>query len=232
VNGALPLPRITTTNHWMQTYQLLREHILERKLGPNEKLITPTLANQLGVSPTPIRDALNRLEAEGLVRTIPKVGTFVTSIDGNNVVDITDSRRMIEHWVVEKLHLTAANRITRTIDRLEAIVEQSRKHLDRGELEIYTQSRLDYDFHMELVTLGGNAKNAEMYKSLMRFSYYHLGGKLLTLDKFLASVAQHQNIVDALKRADTATVKEQISIHLDYSRDNLLEAIAHNGGFL
>ena len=94
------LPRIDTSNLWDKTYVLLKDRILRRDFKPNEKLSIPDLAAQLGVSRTPIRDALNRLEKDGLVKTVSKVGTFINALEVREVVEIMDTRLMLDLWVV------------------------------------------------------------------------------------------------------------------------------------
>ncbi len=228
----MTLQKIQTSNNWEQTYHALREHILRRKFGPNQKLLTPQLSEQLGVSPTPIRDALNRLESEGLVRTVSKVGTFVTPVDGNNVVDLIESRQMMEFWVIDKWTSYSAEVLDKSIDQIDAIVAQSRELLNSGKLEVYLQSGLDYEFHLELIRLGGNTKNVEMYKSLMNYRFFNLAGELVTMEMCRQSVEQHEAIVLALKSGDSMLIKQKITLHLDYSRMNLLDAIEQNGGFI
>ncbi|WP_201305319.1 GntR family transcriptional regulator [Paenibacillus puerhi] len=82
---------------------MLKESIIRRKFDPNQKLSIPELSDQMGVSRTPVRDALNRLEMEGLVKTVSKVGTFVVAITAEDVLNIMDTRLMLELWVVDKL---------------------------------------------------------------------------------------------------------------------------------
>ncbi len=228
----MSLPKVSTSNNWVQTYQILREYILARKFGPNEKLSIPLLSEQLGVSPTPIRDAINRLESERLVRTVSKVGTFVTPIDGNNVLDLINSRKMIEHWVVSQWEEYSKDQRERTLSRLNQIVNASLELLAGGNVEVYLQMNYDSDFHLELVRLGGNKKNEEIYKSLMNYHFFNLGGSLVTLDKMTTSARQHEAILRALSSGDVSLMKTKISEHLDYSRDNLIDAIERNGGIL
>src|SRR5690349_17475333 len=103
VVSSMSLPRIDNSNLWDKTYSILKEQIIRREFGANEKLSIPKLAEQLGISRTPIRDALNRLEMDGLVKTISKVGTFVSAIDEKTILDIMDTRLMLEFWVIEKI---------------------------------------------------------------------------------------------------------------------------------
>ena len=92
----MDLPKLDNTNLWDKTYVILKDRILKRDFQADEKLSIPELASQLGVSRTPIRDALNRLETEGLVKTISKVGTFVNAIDTEDFLNIMDTRLMLE----------------------------------------------------------------------------------------------------------------------------------------
>src|SRR5690348_13796755 len=104
------LPKLDTSNLWDQTYNILKDRIIHRQFAPNQKLIIPELAETLGISRTPIRDALTRLEMDGLVRTISKVGTFVTPITSKDICDIMETRLILEDWAVDRFMKSAPDK--------------------------------------------------------------------------------------------------------------------------
>src|SRR5690348_1976384 len=103
MNCPMDLPKLNASNVWDQTYLLLKDHIIKRKFASNQKLSIPDLIEQLGVSRTPIRDAINRLETDGLLKTVARVGTYVVPIEEGFINDIIDCRMMIEHWIIDKI---------------------------------------------------------------------------------------------------------------------------------
>src|SRR5690606_32682147 len=113
------LSKLDTSNLWDQTYSLLKESIIRREFAPNQKLMIPELAETLGISRTPIRDALTRLEMDGLVRSVPKVGTFVTPITSGDVRDIIETRIILEQWAVDKfIEMAHGNQQLAVLERM------------------------------------------------------------------------------------------------------------------
>ncbi|MDR3588792.1 MAG: GntR family transcriptional regulator [Negativicutes bacterium] len=226
----MELPKIDNSNLWDKTYTLLKERIVRREFQPNQKLSIPELATQLGVSRTPIRDALNRLEMDGLVKTVSKVGTFVNAIEVEDVLDTIDTRLMLELWVVEKLPALSKKEFAGKIRKLEAVLAEASVAVKEATLESYLRSDYNLRFHLEFVKMGNNKKNVELYLAMMNYHFLAVEHSLITTDMVVSAIDQHYSIVKALKRDDFAAVKESIRLHLDDSKDRLVARIKANGG--
>lgn len=226
------IPKITTANHWTQVYQILRAGILQRKFGPNEKIGIPELAAHLGVSPTPIRDALGRLEAEGLIRTVPKVGTFVAPVGTKRAADMIESRLMMETWVLDKWPELPDPKKAATIDRLRALTGQADQPLDGDGWEPRQEGDPDREFHLTFIASGGNEHMAEVYETTLNYRVFNLARKWITPEMHRKTWLQHRDIVDSLASGDLRQAREAVETHLDSSKRNLLAIMEQSGGFL
>ncbi|MBP1988879.1 GntR family transcriptional regulator [Paenibacillus eucommiae] len=226
----MQLQKLNVTQVWDQAYTLIKELILRREFGANQKLSIPELAEQLGISRTPIRDALNRLEMEGLVKTVSKVGTFVVAIEEDNILDTLDSRLMIDYWVVGQLTQAPKEQYAGTLQKLQLNVEEARRALEDTDPNVYLQSSFDLDFHLIFVELGGNKKNIDIYRSLMHHRFLNIAGSKLTREMLNRSFQQHLHIYECIQAGSFDDAKKAISAHLEYSKQNLLEIIKQSGG--
>ena len=112
-----------------QVFQTIRDDILKGKYEENDELREATLGKELGVSRTPVREALRQLELEGLVNIIPNKGAYVTGISDKDVHDIYMIRSMLEglcvRWATE--HITQEQ-----LEELDEIILLSEYHMDKG----------------------------------------------------------------------------------------------------
>jgi DNA-binding GntR family transcriptional regulator len=226
------LPKLNTAYMVEQTYAVLKEQILRRHYSPNEKLLIPDLAEQLGVSKSPVRDALSRLEVEGLVRTVAKVGTFVKGIDEKTAVEIMECRLMIDYWVADKIPQLEKQQISSALQELRLIIEEASTRLERNEFEAVLDSDLDSRFHQQLLQLGGNHKMIETYCGLLNVRPAIIGYRWITPEMCRTTWDQHYLIAEALSSGNTEQLKQRMEEHLNYSRDNLAGLIRQNGGVL
>ncbi len=229
---SIELPKIDTANLWDKTYMVLKDLIIHRKFKPNEKLSIPDLASQLGVSRTPIRDALNRLEMEGLVKTISKVGTFVTAIGDSEVLDIIDTRLMLELWVVDKLSACPDEELTPKLQPLEDVLDKSSRLVESLPIDEYLRSDYNLQFHMAFIHLGDNRRNIDIYFSLMSYHGLAIEKALFTKEMVTSALNQHYCIINALKCRDFDQVRASIKLHLEDSRERLIKRLKENGGEL
>lgn len=180
-----------------EAYLKLRNWILDGTFAPGMQLRDKELAVQLGVSRTPIREALLRLEDEGLVQTKPNRSTHVSSIDFHNAFHLYSIV-----WTLEKLALTQAFGSI-TDDHLQAMIEANERFLKT----MKTRDRMaaleaDYDFHSVYVKL---SQNKELEKII-----FDIKNKLKRLDLYYfdkvkdaaLSYEEHQQIIEALKQKD------------------------------
>jgi DNA-binding GntR family transcriptional regulator len=230
----MDLPRIDSSNLWDKTYTLLKDRIVRRDFKPNQKLSIADLAAQLGVSRTPVRDALNRLETEGLIKTVPRVGTFVNAIELDGLVDSIDMRLMLEWWVVEKLPTLPLAHTTQAVQRLEHILDRATATLKRFSVESYLRTDYNLQFHVEFIKTAGNKKQLEIYLSMMNYHFLAAERALFTKDMVKSALRQHYAIVNNMKRAlklgDFAELKASIKLHLDDSKERLIKRLQANGG--
>mgnify|MGYP001375909708 CR=1 FL=1 len=226
----MELPRIDNANLWDKTYHILKEKIIQRTFAPNEKLMLPELAKQLGVSRTPIRDALTRLEMEGLVSTVPKVGTFVTAIGRQDVEQIMDTRLMLELWTVNKIAAFDPNMLNEPIRRLGAILDESRKESERLPVDEYLKRDYNLSFHLAFIELGNNPRNTAIYKSVMNYRFIAFKNTLVTKEMIVSAINQHEEIFQALNERDFDKLRAMIADHLEDAKKRIIEQIEAHGG--
>lgn len=223
------LPELDTSNLWDRVYALLKREIILRHYPPNEKLSLEKIADQLKVSRTPVRDALNRLEMDGLVVTRSKVGTFVVPIDMDIVNEVMDSRLMIERWVAEKLEAGPGENVREQISIMENI-HLSTINTAAMAPEKYHEYDFNLQFHLAFVRLGGNDRNVKIYRDLMNYSLpATIPGKVAS-GEVEQAIMQHGLILKALKEQDYPLLKTVIQRHLEDSKQTILAKIEVNGG--
>jgi DNA-binding GntR family transcriptional regulator len=226
----LELAKLDNSNLWDKTYMILKDLIVRREFKPNEKLSIPELSAKLGVSRTPLRDALTRLEMEGLVKTVSKVGTFVNAISIDEVLDIIDTRLMLEYWVVDKLPLLPEKEYWLKVRQLEELLEEALNRVEKMPLGSYLRSDYNLRFHMEFVKMGNNQKIDDIYLNMMNYHYLASENSLFTREMVSSAIDQHYVIIDALKNKDFDAVKRAVKEHLDDAKERLIERLLANGG--
>lgn len=226
----IELPKVKNANLWDQTYNILKENIIKRKFAPNQKLSISHLVKQLGISNTPIRDALIRLEMEGLVTTVSKVGTYINAITGQNVIHTMDTRLMLEFWVADHLAMLPKDQIKRSIGPLDAILQHALEKIESVSLNEFINFDYNFQFHMEYMKLGENPKNVEIYANLMNYRHVLIGTSAETHESKRFAVIQHQMIIDAVKEGTVYDIKTTVRNHLEGSKTRLLQLIESKGG--
>lgn len=228
----MDLPKIDSTNLWDKTYMILKERIVNRTFHPNQKLSIPELAAQLGVSRTPIRDALTRLEMDGLVKTVSKVGTFVTPIVIEDILDIIDTRLMIEYWVVERLPILSTDELNAKINLMEEILQKSSQSISQIALGSYLRTDYNLLFHLEFVKLGGNKRNVDIYTNMMNYHLLAAENDLFTKEMVTSAIEQHWALIEALKERHWIKLKIAIKVHLEDAKARLIKQLEINNGKL
>ncbi len=202
-----------------RVYYLLREQILTAKLPPGSLLLGVELARDLGVSRTPVADALNLLASEGLVEVVPRKGYFVTTLDIQAYLDLMDARLAIE--------MAAAERgIAKASEAQRAALRQ--QHAQVSEFSADSERPLDYPewagrdarFHELLVETSGNPYLMEAYGRLSaRAQLAYIRFSLSAGIRPVAdSVGEHEAILAAFLAGDLAALQVAITTHVDRLR--------------
>jgi DNA-binding GntR family transcriptional regulator len=194
---------------WQRVYDHLRTEILEGRLGPGAELIEVALAEQLGVSRGPLREAIGRLAAEGLVTVSPRRGAVVRSLSKEEFLELYQVREALERMAVQ----LAVPRLTdEQFAELASLNEAMQAHSAQNEVESFFEANLA--FHARLLEASGNRKLQELYRQLLdQLGRYRL--RSLTLRGNLKrSVSEHKAILRAAKRGDAERAAQLMAEHI------------------
>ena len=164
------------------------------------------VASALGISRTPVREALLRLEAEHLIELLPRRGAFIPPVSTHEMADVMEARRAIETFAVAQAADPA-----RLVDRLEALLDEQRAHVDDAERFIAR----DRAFHQAMVQATGNRVLQAFYESLrdrmMRMGVVAVHRRS---DRCEQVLAEHTAIVEAIRASDRDGARDAIGEHL------------------
>jgi DNA-binding GntR family transcriptional regulator len=196
----------------------LRRAVLEGVYPPGHRMKQEELADRFGVSRIPLRDALRTLIGEGLLRTEPGRGTYVTVLDLDEIDDIYDLRRLVEPSFAEHV----VDRVSR---RDVARFEQMAEAMDRVDLTgAAAWSRTNLAFHLDMYRLSRLSVRYEvisqMYHRLEPYSRFYVHGT----SAYERVQREHRAIVQALIDGDAAELARQIVLHIDGGQQGLRAA--------
>ena len=215
------LPRIHARKISETAYEILRERVVSKQFVPGQRLDLDAIEGQLGISRTPLKEALLRLEMEGLVVVVPRSGTYVTDPSPEDIAESFDVRRVLEVYAVELVVQEASDE---DISELRAIV-QSLGELAAAEDRDAIYPRylaLDHQLHQQLVTLAGNQRLCQAYArenvhSQMARVRYRRSERELDLAQ-----EEHQRLMAALETRDAEHAKAEMDVHLRRAKRSLL----------
>ena len=192
-----------------RVFHTIRENILSGKYATEEELKEKTIGEELGVSRTPVREALRQLELEGLVTIIPNKGAYVVGISQKDIRDIYEIRTRLEGLCAR----WAACYITKEqLDELEENIYLSDFHTSKGN---YVQVvELDNRFHELLYQASGSK---ELRHVLSDFHHYVQRVRKITLampERAANSNMEHRKIVEALKEHDADAAERLANEHM------------------
>lgn len=201
-------------NLTQHVYTALLQAITDRKIKPGERLRLDDLAAQLKVSRTPIRDALSRLVAEGLVRPSGRRGLCVTRLTAEELNDLYDLRLMCELYAVEKGFRNLTPSLLAELEKWAAeIANASGSPNPRDRL---AQFLADREFHVLLLGLARNPRLMELYDRLnIHIHGVRVGPSPLTTEERRAvNAREHGAILAALRRGNLGAVKAALRRHI------------------
>ena len=191
-------------------FNTLREGILRGQLEPGERLMEIHLAEKLGVSRTPIREAIRKLELEGLVIMTPRKGAVVASITVEDLKDVLEVRTALERLAVE----LACQKITEEeLNKLKNAMDDFRKEItSKDPTKVAVK---DVAFHDIIYRATGNSRLIQMLYNLREQMYRYRLEYIKDEDKRDTIVNEHLEIVSAIENGNVEAAKAAIKIHIN-----------------
>jgi len=198
-----------------QVYERIEENILNGVYAPGEIISENKLSADLGVSRTPIREALARLEAERLIGDSPS-GTVVLGISLADVRDMYNVKKRLEPMV---FGLAAANISEWGLIQLKDVLDQQEFYAGKGNVE--KVRNLDTQFHDIVYRECGSSTFQHILSPVHHKLAKYRKSSLEHDDRIFCSVAEHRAIVEAIEAGDAARAEELMACHLEKACDNI-----------
>jgi GntR family transcriptional regulator, rspAB operon transcriptional repressor len=220
----ITLPRIPKTRLNDSVYDIIKKNILSQVFSPGQRLILEEVSQQLGVSMTPLKDALNRLAVEGLVEIVPRQGTYVTSLQWEEIAETFDVRCALEVMAVKFFLKSATDKDLQEISAMVDQLEDLAKSPDKS--AIYQDYvRIDSAMHHRLVELSGNQRllaahvreHSHIYMARVRYGSFE--------PSLEQAQEEHRLLREAILARDIPRVETVLKHHIQRAKDSLLEDI-------
>ncbi|MBI5813722.1 MAG: GntR family transcriptional regulator [Meiothermus silvanus] len=209
VNGGKLEAMLARTTLNREAYKALRRAILGRKLPPGRKLIVRVLAEELGLSPTPIKEALSALEREGLVVAVPHRGYFVLEPTLEDVREIYRLREVLEGLAAR---LAVENNGKILPRKLEKVLQRQRKAAEQGDIESYGD--LDLSFHRTLWEAASNKRLLAVAETIDGQIRLLINSSAAIPGRLPSSLAEHEAILQAVAAHDPDSAEAAMREHV------------------
>lgn len=206
-----------------EVFKYLRHNILTGEAPPGSKLIEDRLAKEMGVSRTPVREALHNLEMEKLIESIPRVGYVVREISENDVEEIIEIRISLEtlaaKWACLKM-------TSKDLKKLERNIVLANRAIEKGDTQRVME--LDKEFH-ETIYKASQSRRIEEISQSLRDHMYRFRTKGLGIRKIAyQSNKGHTRILEAIKAKDSKQIERAVKYHLNWTKRHVSEVIRKN----
>lgn len=201
-------------------FRTLRQAILTGEMKPGERLLEIQLANKLGVSRTPIREAIRMLELEGLVIMVPRRGAQVAQITEKSMSDVLEVRCALDELAVE----LACKRITEEEKKeLSAACEAFEKAAQTGEVHVIAEA--DVNFHDIIFKAAGNPRLTQMINNLAEQMYRYRFEYIKDESQHTMLVEEHRRICESITAGNMEASKAAIKEHIENQEKSILRQI-------
>jgi DNA-binding GntR family transcriptional regulator len=188
----------------------VRDMITEGKLAPGQRINEGLVCGQLGVSRTPLREAIKTLVSEGLVEIVPARGAVVAAFSENDLRETLETLKLLEQFAGRTACARASDETLRAIEAIH--IEMMSLYKDRTRLEYF---KLNQAIHTAIVGASGNGVVARLHAALQaRIKRFRFVGNC-DPEKWAAAVREHEEIIGALMARDAERLAEVLGRHLD-----------------
>jgi len=213
------MPKILTDELSGQAYKKVKAMILSKKLLPGQKIVQDKLAEELGISRTPLRSALQILEAESLVESIPRRGMIVKTFSIEEIIEIYDCRIALESTAV---CLFTEKATTSDIIKLKTIFQPFLKPSEN--IDPIAYKKADIQFHNTIIKKCGNSFLYKLFQQGNLLTFIDIIGLVRPSNETLS---EHMDIIKAIEKRNSFLAEKCIRLHLSKSK-KLLENTLNN----
>ena len=201
-------------------FQTLRQAIITGEFEPGERLMEVSLSESLGVSRTPVREAIRKLELEGLVVMVPRKGAHVSKITEKNLQEVLEIRTVLEEFAV----VLASERISPK--GLEELTARHKAFVDSVQSEdLMTIAQKDEEFHDAIFRATDNARLLSIINNLREQFYRYRLEYLKDIHKRSVLIEEHERLCRAISSGDSKKARRIMKEHLDNQQKSILETL-------
>jgi len=205
-------PRLRESALYEQVAERLRGRILAHTLAPGSWIDEQALATEYGISRTPLREALKVLAAEGLVTMKLRRGAYVTEVSERDLAEVFHLLALLESDA-------AAMVATGATDTELAELQTLHEHLESTVDDRDAFFRANEQFHIRLLQIAGNRWRLQLVNDLRKVMKLNRHHSLFKQGRLEASLAEHRQIMAALKARNAAIVQKLMQQHIDHGRE-------------
>lgn len=203
-----------------RVYEILLGNIVKRRLLPGKKLVERDLVKKLGVSKTPIREALSRLEIEGLIEGTSYHSFSVIQISQKKIIEIYDIREVIDGLAAR----VVAKKINKEqVKQLHSIIQSFQSYIEKNDLESYNS--LDIEFHNLLGAISENRRLCEIMQRVRNQARILMTTSVGLPGRAEASLAEHRKMVDTIASQDVDLAEKFAREHIRNVKKAVLDSL-------
>ncbi|MCC3870075.1 GntR family transcriptional regulator [Terrisporobacter mayombei] len=199
-------------------FENLRTAILEGNLKAGQRLMEVQLAEQLGVSRTPIREAIRKLELEGLVVMLPRKGAYVANMSFKDLIDVLEIRASLEGLAAS---LASERLRDEDIVELERVAKEFEKSV--RETDIDNVLKKDVEFHEKIFLMANNKKLYHLITSLWEQVHRFRVTYVSNYEASLSLVDEHNRILEAIKAGNSELAQKYATEHIELAEQFFME---------
>ena len=201
-------------------FNTLRRAIITGEFAPGERLMEISLANRLGVSRTPVREAIRKLELEGLVIMIPRKGAQVAKITEKSLRDVIEIRCVLEEFAAS----LACERITEAgKEKLEEAHQRFVEAVDGGDILDIVET--DEQFHDTIFQATCNERLITIINNLREQFYRYRMEYVRDIEQHTVLVTEHEQLLHAIFNHDSEAARQIMRTHLKNQQEGVIQAI-------
>lgn len=201
----------------------IRQAIIDGTFSPGERLMEIQLADEMGVSRTPVREAIRKLELEGFVVMIPRRGTYVADISIKDINEVYEIRTCLDVLAAG----LAAERISdEELEKLQRLLVEIGQSIENGNIEKIVE--IDTAFHDVLYQASRNERLVSIISNLREQITVIRGRSMMYPGRLLSTMEEHRALVDSIAARDVERAQNAARTHLENAEQTLLKDMLEN----